>query len=55
MKREKEAKEEGLNSRIIRRRNNKAPVVRAISTRPDGVGYEVDTHETIVETAAPSI
>jgi len=32
MKREKESKEKGLNSRIIRGRNNKAPIVRAIDT-----------------------
>ena len=44
----------GLNSRIIRGRNNKAPVVRAIATGHDGVMYEVDTHSTIVEAAAPS-
>ena len=48
MKREKESKEKGLNSRIIRGRNNKAPVVRAIAN------YEVNTHEAIVEAAAPS-
>ena len=48
MKREKELKEKGLNSRIIRGRNNKSPVVRAIVTEPDGVGYEVDTPEGIV-------
>jgi len=54
MKREKESKEKGLNSRIIRGRNNKAPVVRAIATGPDDVNYEVDTYEAIVEAAAPS-
>jgi len=43
-----------LNSRIIRGRNKKAPAVRAIATGLDGVNYEVDTHEAIVEAAAPS-
>ena len=43
-----------MNSRIIRGRNNKGPVVRAIATGLDGVGYEVDTHSTIVEAVAPS-
>ena len=54
MKREKESKAKGFNSRIIRGCNNKAPVVRTIATGPDGVGYEVDTHDVIVEAAAPS-
>jgi len=54
MKREKESKEKGLSSRIIRGLNNKAPVVRAIATEPDGVNYEVDTHEATVEAVAPS-
>ena len=54
MKREKESKEKGLNSRIIRGRNNKAPVVRAIATGPDGANYEVDNHEEIVVAVAPS-
>ena len=54
MKREKESKEEGSHSRIIRGRNNKAPVIRAIATGPDGVGYQVGTHSTIVEATAPS-
>jgi len=53
-KREKESKEKGLNSRIIRGRNNKVPFVRAIATGPDGVGYEVETHSTIVEAVVPS-
>ena len=53
-KREKGSKEKGLNSRIIRGRNNKAPVVRAIATGPDGANYEVDNHEEIVVAVAPS-
>jgi len=43
-----------LNSRIISGRNNKAPAVRAIVTGPNGVNYELDTHEEIVEAVAPS-
>ena len=54
MKREKESKEKGLTSRIILERKNKAPFVRASATGPDGVGYVVDTHSTIVEAVVPS-
>jgi len=54
MKWEQESKEKDLNSRIISGRNNKTSVVRAIVTGPDGVNYEVSTHESIVEAGCGS-